>query len=341
METAASGTETAETKTEAKEKNWLQRNLVNLVISLVFLVGLGLLIYPTLADYWNSFHQTRAIMSYASEVAKIDTAQYDKLIQYAQMYNRKISDGGILWRMSPEQRVEYERALDFAGNGNMGYINIEKIGVMLPIYHGTSESVLQTSIGHIEGTSLPVGCSSWQVKTTGEEVRDAAGNLTMLTHSTGMVTDPTEGSHCVLSGHRGLPSAKLFSDLDKLVEGDTFTLNILNETLTYQVDQIRVVEPTDLTELQIEPGMDYCTLVTCTPYGINTHRLLVRGHRVANAQGDVKVVADALQVETLYIIPFIGIPIIVLLVIMMLVITGQSRRRILAFRRREEWIRGK
>ena len=341
VETAASGTETAETKTEAKEKNWLQRNLVNLVISLVFLVGLGLLIYPTLADYWNSFHQTRAIMSYASEVAKIDTAQYDKLIQYAQMYNRKISDGGILWRMSPEQRVEYERALDFAGNGNMGYINIEKIGVMLPIYHGTSESVLQTSIGHIEGTSLPVGCSSWQVKTTGEEVRDAAGNLTMLTHSTGMVTDPTEGSHCVLSGHRGLPSAKLFSDLDKLVEGDTFTLNILNETLTYQVDQIRVVEPTDLTELQIEPGMDYCTLVTCTPYGINTHRLLVRGHRVANAQGDVKVVADALQVETLYIIPFIGIPIIVLLVIMMLVITGQSRRRILAFRRREEWIRGK
>ncbi len=341
METAASGTETAETRTEAKEKNWLQRNLVNLVISLVFLVGLGLLIYPTLADYWNSFHQTRAIMSYASEVAKIDTAQYDKLIQYAQMYNRKISDGGILWRMSPEQRVEYERALDFAGNGNMGYINIEKIGVMLPIYHGTSESVLQTSIGHIEGTSLPVGCSSWQVKTTGEEVRDAAGNLTMLTHSTGMVTDPTEGSHCVLSGHRGLPSAKLFSDLDKLVEGDTFTLNILNETLTYQVDQIRVVEPTDLTELQIEPGMDYCTLVTCTPYGINTHRLLVRGHRVANAQGDVKVVADALQVETLYIIPFIGIPIIVLLVIMMLVITGQSRRRILAFRRREEWIRGK
>ena len=341
METAASGTETAETRTEAKEKNWLQRNLVNLVISLVFLVGLGLLIYPTLADYWNSFHQTRAIMSYASEVAKIDTAQYDKLIQYAQMYNRKISDGGILWRMSPEQRVEYERALDFAGNGNMGYINIEKIGVMLPIYHGTSESVLQTSIGHIEGTSLPVGCSSWQVKTTGEEVRDAAGNLTMLTHSTGMVTDPTEGSHCVLSGHRGLPSAKLFSDLDKLVEGDTFTLNILNETLTYQVDQIRVVEPTDLTELQVEPGMDYCTLVTCTPYGINTHRLLVRGHRVANAQGDVKVVADALQVETLYIIPFIGIPIIVLLVIMMLVITGQSRRRILAFRRREEWIRGK
>ena len=341
METAASGTETAETKTEAKEKNWLQRNLVNLVISLVFLVGLGLLIYPTLADYWNSFHQTRAIMSYASEVAKIDTAQYDKLIQYAQMYNRKISDGGILWRMSPEQRVEYERALDFAGNGNMGYINIEKIGVMLPIYHGTSESVLQTSIGHIEGTSLPVGCSSWQVKTTGEEVRDAAGNLTMLTHSTGMVTDPTEGSHCVLSGHRGLPSAKLFSDLDKLVEGDTFTLNILNETLTYQVDQIRVVEPTDLTELQVEPGMDYCTLVTCTPYGINTHRLLVRGHRVANAQGDIKVVADALQVETLYIIPFIGIPIIVLLVIMMLVITGQSRRRILAFRRREEWIRGK
>ena len=167
VETAASGTETAETKTEAKEKNWLQRNLVNLVISLVFLVGLGLLIYPTLADYWNSFHQTRAIMSYASEVAKIDTAQYDKLIQYAQMYNRKISDGGILWRMSPEQRVEYERALDFAGNGNMGYINIEKIGVMLPIYHGTDEAILQTSIGHLAGTSLPVGGPTTHTVLTG------------------------------------------------------------------------------------------------------------------------------------------------------------------------------
>ena len=338
--TPAAKTAKAGTGNSKQEKSWLQRNLVNLVISLVFLIGLGLLIYPSLADYWNSFHQTRAIMSYASEVASMDNEQYEKLIQYAQMYNRKISDGGILWRMSPEQRVEYERALDFAGNGNMGYINIEKIGVMLPIYHGTSESVLQTSIGHIEGTSLPVGCSSWQVKVTGEEVRDAAGNLTMLTRSSGMVTDPTEGSHCVLSGHRGLPSAKLFSDLDKMVEGDTFTLNILNETLTYQVDQIRVVEPTDLTELQVEPGQDYCTLVTCTPYGINTHRLLVRGHRVANAQGDVKVVADALQVETLYIIPFIAVPIIILLVIMMLVITGRSRRRILAFRKREEWIRG-
>ena len=349
VETAASGTETAETRTEAKEKNWLQRNLVNLVISLVFLVGLGLLIYPTLADYWNSFHQTRAIMSYASEVAKIDTAQYDKLIQYAQMYNRKISDGGILWRMSPEQRVEYERALDFAGNGNMGYINIEKIGVMLPIYHGTSESVLQTSIGHIEGTSLPVGCSSWQVKTTGEEVRDAAGNLTMLTHSTGMVTDPTEGSHCVLSGHRGLPSAKLFSDLDDL--------SFRDQDIPYSVCPGRGVQKTDLSQ---HNHTSFSPILNCSP-GVPLPKMR---SRYSSAQGRplIRSITEGSpkrcmgkrylaptfcmypsipQVETLYIIPFIGIPIIVLLVIMMLVITGQSRRRILAFRRREEWIRGK
>ena len=174
--------------------------------------------------------------------------------------------------MSETQKMEYESRLTFSSTGVMGYIDIPKISVKLPIYHGTSESVLQTSIGHLAETSLPVG---------------------------------GKGSHCVLSGHRGLPSSKLFSDLDKMVQGDTFTLSVLNETYTYQVDQIRVVEPTDLRELTIRPDMDLCTLVTCTPYGINSHRLLVRGHRVKNANGDARVVADAFQVRPVYVAPFI------------------------------------
>jgi sortase A len=162
-----------------------------------------------------------------------------------------------------------------------------------------SESILQTSIGHIEGTSFPVGAYSYD-------------------YEKGRVTDPSDGSHCVLSGHRGLPSAKLFSDLDKLVEGDTFNLNILGETYTYQVDQIRVVLPTDLSEIQIVEGKDYCTLVTCTPYGINTHRLLVRGHRVDNPQGDVAVVADAMIIDSVYVAPFIAAPIILILILIVL-----------------------
>ena len=174
----------------------------------------------------------------------------------------------------------------------MGYIDIPKINITLPIYHGTDESVLQIAIGHLEGTSLPVGGKT---------------------------------SHCVVSGHRGLPSAKLFTDLDKLVEGDTWTMTILDYTVTYEVDQIRVVEPTDLSDLQMEKGKDYCTLVTCTPYGINTHRLLVRGHRIENVQGDARVTADALQIEPIYITPFIAVPILLILFILMLTSTRERR----------------
>ena len=188
--------------------------------------------------------------------------------------------------MSEEQQKQYDSLLNFDGTGNMGYINIPKINVELPIYHGTSDSVLQTSIGHLEETSLPVG---------------------------------GESTHTVLSGHRGLPSAKLFTDLDKLTEGDTFTLNILNQTLTYEVDQIRIVEPTDLSDLQIEEGQDLCTLVTCTPYGINTHRLLVRGHRIANQNGEAQVIADALQIRPIYIMPFVAVPILLILIIAVLI----------------------
>lgn len=273
----------------------IQYHAVTLIISGVMLVGLALLAYPSFSDYWNSFHQSRAIMSYAETVAKMDTAEYERVIENARAYNERLAETGIAWdlRVLEERREEYQSELNMDGTGIMGYINIPKIDVQLPIYHGTEESVLQVAIGHLAETSLPVG---------------------------------GENTHCVVSGHRGLPSAKLFSDLDKLKEGDTFTMSILNETLTYEVDQIRIVEPTDLSELTIKEGQDLVTLVTCTPYGINTHRLLVRAHRIANASGEARVVADAIQIRPVYIAPFVAVPMLVLLLILMLLMTGKKRK---------------
>ena len=270
----------------AKKKGFFARHLTTILLVAVFMIGIGLIGYPSFSDYWNSFHQSRAIMNYTETVANMDQEKFDALIQEAEEYNAKLARTGINWKMSEEQQKQYDSLLNFDGTGNMGYINIPKINVELPIYHGTSDSVLQTSIGHLEETSLPVG---------------------------------GESTHTVLSGHRGLPSAKLFTDLDKLTEGDTFTLNILNQTLTYEVDQIRIVEPTDLSDLQIEEGQDLCTLVTCTPYGINTHRLLVRGHRIANQNGEAQVIADALQIRPIYIMPFVAVPILLILIIAVLI----------------------
>lgn len=273
--------------------NFLKKHLVTIILSGVLAVGLGLLIYPSFADYWNSMHQAHTILNYAEEISNMDDNQYEEMIEAARAYNDEIAENGIHWTLTEEEREEYNSLLAAGSTGVMGYIDISKINIKLPIYHGTSEEVLQTSIGHLEGTSLPVG---------------------------------GEGSHCALSGHRGLPSAKLFSDLDKLKEGDTFIMVILNETLTYEVDQIRVVEPSDLSALRVEPGQDYCTLVTCTPYGINTHRLLVRGHRVENADGDLRVVADAIQIEPVYIAPFIAVPMILILLVLMLISTSMSQK---------------
>ena len=258
----------------------LRKHLTTALLCLLFLTGVGLIAYPTFSDWWNSFHQSRAIMSYAEAVSDMGNAEYDRLIGEAEAYNRALSRTGVLWRMTEEQKEEYRQELAFNNAGIMGYLDIPKIRVSLPVYHGISESVLQTSIGHIEGTSLPVG---------------------------------GEGSHCVLSGHRGLPSARLFTDLDRLQPGDTWTLTVLNETLTYECDQILVVLPEDVSPIRIFPGQDYCTLLTCTPYGINTHRLLVRGHRTRNAQGDAKVVADAIQIQTIYTAPFFAVPVLLLL----------------------------
>ena len=278
----------------------------NIILVLTLLIGLSLLVYPSFSDYWNSFHQTRAISSYIETVSKIETSEYDAIMASARKYNEDLNTGEFRWFLTDEQKEAYNAELNVDDYGAMGFLTIDKIHVQLPIYHGTSESVLQTSIGHIEWSSLPTG---------------------------------GEGTHCLFSGHRGLPSARLFTDLDKLNETDIFQLSILNETLTYQIDQIRVVEPTDLTELQIVPGKDYCTLVTCTPYGVNSHRLLVRGHRVANPQGDAKVVADAMQIDRVYVVPFIGVPILLVLLVMMLLTTGRHARRRDSYAEIYEWER--
>lgn len=274
--------------------SWLKKNGLTLILLLILLIGAGLIAYPSFANWWNSFHQSRAVASYAETVANMNTEEYERIISKSQAYNRKLSRSGILWTLDEDEEKEYKEQLDIGTSGIMGYIDIPKIDVMLPIYHGIDESILQVAVGHIPGTSLPVG---------------------------------GEGSHCVVSGHRGLPSARLFTDIDKLVGGDSFTITVLNKTLTYEVDQIRTVLPTDLSDLQIEKGKDYVTLVTCTPYGINTHRLLVRGHRIENADGDASVIADALQIEPIYIAPFIAVPILILLIIGMFIMTGMRTRR--------------
>ncbi len=271
---------------------WLKKHWKSFIMPTIFLIGLGLVLYPSLSDYWNSFHQSQAIMSYSESVSKMSDDEYDEILKKAEEYNQKLTS--MNWKMSDEEKAEYESELNFNNDGSMGYIDIPKINVKLTIYHGTDDSVLQTSIGHLEGTSLPVG---------------------------GL------GTHSVLSGHRGLPSAKLFSDLDKLREGDTFTVHVLNETLTYEVDQIRVVDPTDFTDLTIDPNQDYMTLVTCTPYGVNTQRLLVRGHRIANADGAANTISDAVQLRALYIAPFIAAPICAILVFYIFIVTSKHYRR--------------
>lgn len=269
---------------------------VTIILVIIFIIGLCLLAYPTFSDYWNSFHQSRAIASYAEEVANMDDDEYERMLSAAEEYNKKLSQTGIRWHMSDEEKEEYDSVLNVSGTGIMGYIEIDKIKCSLPIYHGTGDSILQIAIGHIEGTSLPVG---------------------------------GKGSHCVLSGHRGLPSARLFTDLDKMEKGDTFVIRTLDEMMTYEVDQILIVEPDDLSSLTIDPKQDYVTLVTCTPYGINTHRLLVRGHRIQNLKNvkNIRVTADANQIEPIMVAPFTAIPILLMLLIVLIVTTHDNNKR--------------
>ena len=262
-------------------------HLITILLVLIFLLGLSLLLYPAVSDYWNSKHQTRAIAVYSEEVSGLDEDQYQALWEAAAAYNASLLERNNAYLLTEEQKAAYEQLLNVSGLGIMGYIEIPSIDCSLPIYHGTEESVLQIAIGHLEWTSLPVG---------------------------------GESTHCVLSGHRGLPSAKLFTNLDKLQEGDVFLLRVLDEVLTYEVDQILIVEPQETGALRIVEGEDLCTLVTCTPYGINTHRLLVRGHRIENAPEArlVRVTADAVQIEPLLVAPIVALPMLLVLLILLL-----------------------
>ena len=280
----------------------------NTILVLILLAGIAIAAYPAFSDYWNSMHQTRAIQSYAERVAELDNEAYTAVWEAALDYNRRLAEEPNPWAMEDEDIEDYERQLNVDGTGNMGFISIPKIDVNLPLYHGTGDAVLQSSIGHIEGTSLPAG-----------SVHPDPDDFSKVEYA----------SHSVLSGHRGLPSAKLFSDLDAMEVGDVFYLTVLDQTLTYQVDKISVILPEDSSELSLFPGKDYCTLMTCTPYGINTHRLLVRGVRVENDKEllDVRVTADALKVEPLYVVPFIAAPVLLLLILWVVLFPGKKKRR--------------
>ena len=270
----------------------MKRKLSTMLLILVFFAGLSLLLYPSLSDYWNSFHASQAVATYSEEVRNLNADKYDRLIREAREYNAALPGRYKDFFLSESDRSTYNALLDVNGTGVMGYIEIPTIQISLPIYHGTEDEVLQIAVGHLDWSSLPVG---------------------------------GEGTHCVLSGHRGLPSAKLFTNLDKLVAGDKFVIRVLDEVMTYEVDQILIVEPNDLSALAIEKGKDLCTLVTCTPYGVNSHRLLVRGHRVENESEEIRVTSDAMQIDPLIVAPAVALPMLLALLFILLV-SGKKKK---------------
>ena len=262
----------------------MKNKLINIFLILALVAGLSLLLYPTVSDYWNSLHASQAVASYDQAVKSMDEDKYDELLQRAGQYNRDLFLRGSLFALTDEEREDYNSQLDIDGSGVMGYIEIPTIKVSLPIYHGTSDDVLQVAVGHLEWSSLPVG---------------------------------GESTHCVLSGHRGLPSAKLFTNLDQLAEGDLFVIRTLDEVLTYEVDRILIVLPSEVQALAAEEGKDLCTLVTCTPYGVNSHRMLVRGHRVDNQSEAVRLTADAIRIDPLLVAPIAAIPLLLALLLLL------------------------
>ena len=273
-----------------------RKHISTIFIILIFLVGLGFISYPTVSNLWNQAHQSRAIATYSKQVEKLDDSENKKMLKAARKYNKSLLKKSDHWKLSKKDKKKYESLLDVSGTGIMGYIEVPKIDCSLPIYHGTDEGALQIAIGHLEGSSLPVGGKS---------------------------------THCVLSGHRGLPSARLFTDLDQLEEGDIFILNILGRKLAYEVDQIRVVLPEEMSDLEIEEGKDLCTLVTCTPYGINTHRLLVRGHRTEYVEK--KVAEEKKEVQTtktdIRLMIAGGAGVLILLIIIIVIVIKRRRKR--------------
>ena len=273
----------------------MKKNRSNIILILIFLVGLSVMLYPTVSDYINQKNQSRAVASYSEEVENLSDVDYQAYFDAADDYNRRLAETPDAF-YRPEEVSGYTDTLDVSGTGIMGYITIPKIGVELPVYHGTSDGVLQVAAGHLEGSSLPVGGA---------------------------------GTHAVISAHRGLPSAKLFTNLDELEVGDTFTITVLDRVLNYEVDQISIVLPTETDLLQPVEGKDYVTLMTCTPYGINTHRLLVRGKRIENAENQkhIRVTADALRIEPIIVAPALAVPMLLVMLVVMLAVPHLRKRK--------------
>ena len=273
-----------------------RKHISTIFIILIFLVGLGFISYPTVSNLWNQAHQSRAIATYSKQVEKLDDSENKKMLKAARKYNKSLLKKSDHWKLSKKDKKKYESLLDVSGTGIMGYIEVPKIDCSLPIYHGTDEGALQIAIGHLEGSSLPVG---------------------------------GKNTHCVLSGHRGLPSARLFTDLDQMEEGDIFILNILGRKLAYEVDQIRGVLPEEMSDLEVIEGKDLCTLVTCTPYGINTHRLLVRGHRTKYVEEKVEEQKEVQtkKMDTRLLIAGAAGAVILAVIIIAVVIRRRKRRR--------------
>lgn len=263
----------------------MKKHIVNIFIALLFLVGLSVLLYPAVSNYVNSKSQSKAIASYVENMQAMDKTDYEALLEEAREYNAALEPGLARFAVKGKALEDYLRLLGSDG-GAVGYLEIPAIQVELPIYLGDSPAVLQVGAGTMPGSSLPVG---------------------------------GPGTHSVLTGHRGLPSSKLFTDLDKLVEGDTFVITVLNQTMTYQIDQIKIVLPQELSDLDIQEGKDFCTLVTCTPYGINSHRMLVRGSRIENAESTEKpfhhVTADAVRVDPVLVAPVVAAPFLLAMIL--------------------------
>ncbi|MCH5317779.1 MAG: class C sortase [Eubacterium sp.] len=276
----------------------MKKRLSSIFIIIVFFAGLSLLLYPTVSDYINSLNHRNTISEYSNTVESLDIKDREKMLAAAIEYNKQLAAKGLssLLQLSGDEWEKYYSLLNISGDGLMGYVDIPSIDVSLPIYHGTDETVLQIGVGHLEASSLPVG---------------------------------GESSHSVISGHRGLPSAKLFTNIDRLVEGNIFTIHVLGETFTYEVDQIEIVLPDEISSITIDKGQDYCTLITCTPYGINTHRLLVRGHRIENLPESTDNEVGSAQTYSKLVSPLILVGIVeipVLLVIIMLTITKKRKK---------------
>lgn len=265
----------------------MRRHKTVIFLTLGFLVGISLLLYPAFSNYWNSKTQSRAIVDYEAVLEHLKPEDYSAMFQAAYDYNRALYETDYPL-MDYEEIPGYYDTLTLPGSSIIGYVKIDKIGVELPIYHGTSDEVLNVGVGHLEGTSLPVG---------------------------------GENTHSVMSAHRGLPSAKLFTDLDRLEPGDTFQITVLDQVLTYQVDQVKVITPTEVEDLLIAEGKDYCTLFTCTPYGINTHRLLVRGIRIETIveKPIIYVANEAFRIEPLLVTPAVAAPMVLVFLIHLMV----------------------